>query len=284
MASLDANHVRLGFEVAIALLLAVQGVRLVLVLAAPMPVSTDAGSNTSAPTDLAILQNFDPFFRDGAADETAEAETGALILFGVRVGGQDGGSAIVGLADGTQVFASVGEPIDGDAVLESVAYDHIVLVRGGARTRLTFDRPADIAPQEAATPSTPAAPLAGPIGGSTGAAPPRTAAARGPGGTTAAPTASPAVTPTNLMSGATFRPRMRGLGIQGFTVGSSGDGSALRALGLQSGDVILSVNGTELNSLGRIGKVKTDLQSATSAEIRYERDGETRTLTLGAPR
>ena len=281
-ASIGTGRVRLVVEVVIVALLAVQIVRLGLILAEAPPSPSGAGANTemTAP-DPAILQSFDAFFRDGADDQLTKAEAGAPMLFGVRVGGQDGGSAILGLSDGTQVFASVGEQIDGDAVLESVAYDHVVLVRGGARTRLTFERPADI-PVEGEAVATDAA-LAGPIGGRNGARAPQIATARAPGSTSAAPAAS-ATDPAAAMAGATFRPRMRGLGINGFTVGASGDGDALRAIGLQPGDVIVAVNGTELNSLGRIARLKTDLKSAASAEIRYERGGETRTLTLGAPR
>jgi len=281
-ASIGTGRARLVVEVVIVALLAVQIVRLGLTLAAPPPLPSTSGANAEMTTpDPAILQSFDAFFRNGGDTQQTEAEAGALTLFGVRVGGQDGGSAILGLADGTQVFASVGEQIDGDAVLESVAYDHVVLVRGGARTRLTFERPADI-PVEGEAPATGAA-LAGPIGAPNDARAPQIATARAPGSPSAAP-AAPETDPAAAMAGATFRPRMRGLGVNGFTVGASGDGEALRAIGLQPGDVIVAVNGTELNSLGRIARLKTDLKSATSAEIRYERGGETRTLTLGAPR
>ena len=77
-----------------------------------------------------------------------------------------------------------------------------------------------------------------------------------------------------------LRPRMKGLSIDGFTVSAGGDGSALRAAGLQSGDVILAVNGTELNSLGAVNALRTQLPQATSAEIRYERNGQVRTTTI----
>ena len=283
-AFLDGLHLRRGVEAVIVLLLAIQIFRLVLILATPVERRATPDSVGGTAPDLAILQSFDPFFRAGVTGATAEAGTGGLTLFGVRVGGQDGGSAILGLADGSQVFASVGEQLDGDAVVESVAYDHVVLVRGGARTRLTFDRPADAQVSERAPgPETASGPATAP-GAAGGAAPPRVAAARRPSGAAAPPGAAPTVTPAALMADATFRPRMRGLAIHGFTVGSRGDGAALRALGLQPGDVITAVNGKTLNTLGRIGQGRADLQSATSAEIRYERDGETRTLTLGAPR
>jgi general secretion pathway protein C len=86
------------------------------------------------------------------------------------------------------------------------------------------------------------------------------------------------------MAQASLRPRMRGLGINGFTVSATGDGAALRAAGLQSGDVILAVNGAELNSLDRIAGLRRDLANSPSAEIRYERDGQVRTTTIRTAR
>ena len=83
---------------------------------------------------------------------------------------------------------------------------------------------------------------------------------------------------------ASLRPRMRGLGINGFTVSAAGDGAALKAAGLQSGDVILAVNGAELNSLDRIADLRRDLANSPTAEIRYERGGQVRTTTIRTAR
>ena len=82
------------------------------------------------------------------------------------------------------------------------------------------------------------------------------------------------------MAQAGLRPRLKGLGVSGFTVTSTGDGGALRAAGLRSGDVILAVNGSELNSPQAIAGLRNRLSGATSAEIRYERDGAVQTTTI----
>jgi general secretion pathway protein C len=58
------------------------------------------------------------------------------------------------------------------------------------------------------------------------------------------------------------------------------EGGALRAAGLRSGDVILAVNGSELNSPQAIAGLRNRLSGATSAEIRYERDGAVQTTTI----
>jgi general secretion pathway protein C len=88
------------------------------------------------------------------------------------------------------------------------------------------------------------------------------------------------VDPQRLMAQASLRPRIQGLGVNGFTVSSAGNASELRAAGLQAGDVILSVNGTALNSPQAIGALRGQLASAPSAEIQYERNGEMRTTTI----
>ena len=63
-------------------------------------------------------------------------------------------------------------------------------------------------------------------------------------------------------------------------VQARGNGQALRAAGLQSGDVILEVNGMNMNSLERATELEADLANATDATIRYERDGQVRTTTM----
>ena len=95
----------------------------------------------------------------------------------------------------------------------------------------------------------------------------------------AAPT-GPVVDPQRLMAQASLRPRMDGLRIKGFTLAARGDGAALRAAGLQSGDVILAVNGAELNSLERLSELGGELSGSSAAEIRFERNGRVQTTTI----
>lgn len=226
------------------------------------------------PVDTSIFQRFDAFFRTGAQSSSAEeTATGSsqMRLFGVRAGGPDGGSAIIGLADGRQTSVGVGEEVEPGLILQSVASDHVILSRGGSVTRLVFSE----LPMGAATP--PAAPSAPQV-----VAPPTSANAIAP--PSAAPATGPVVDPARLAGQASLRPRMKGLGINGFTVSASGDGAALRAAGLQSGDVILSVNGTELNSLQGVANLRRDLSSSPQAEIRYERGGQVRTTTIRTAR
>lgn len=246
---------------ALGLLLLVQTARLIWIFLAPQPSLQAAPPAPSRPVDRGVLTRFDAFFRTGAPSSLEGAsgdEAGQLRLFGVRAGGQGGGSAIIGLADGRQLSVGVGEAVMPGLVLQAVGPDFVTLARGQSLSRLAFSE----APAGAAPPPPP----------------PATEQV-----VTPAPASAPGaavVDPQRLMAQASLRPRLQGLGVNGFTVSSAGNASELRAAGLQAGDVILSVNGTALNSPQAIGALRGQLASAPSAEIQYERNGETRTTTI----
>ena len=251
-------------EAVLILLLLVQAGRLIWLFAAPSPkLSTAAAASPASAVDLSILSRFDAFFRtgvQGALAGASGADASQMRLFGVRSGGVGGGSAIIGLADGRQISVGVGEEVEPGLVLQSVGSDFVTLARGQSITRLEFsDAPAGAA----APPPPPATPQV--------VNPPAPAPASGQ---------AAVVDPQRLMAQASLRPRIQGLGVNGFTVSSAGNASELRSAGLQSGDVILSVNGVALNSPQAIGALRGQLASAPSAEIQYERAGETRTTTI----
>lgn len=251
-------------EAVLILLLLVQAGRLVWLFVAPAP--RPAAASTAAPppaADLSILSRFDAFFRTGGQGALAGAsgtDASQMRLFGVRAGGVGGGSAIIGLADGRQISVGVGEEVEPGLILQSVGPDFVTLARGASVSRLEFsDAPVGAAapPPPPATPQVVAPPAAAPASGQ-----------------------AAVVDPQRLMAQASLRPRIQGLGVNGFTVSSAGNASELRSAGLQAGDVILSVNGVALNSPQAIGALRGQLASAPSAEIQYERAGETRTTTI----
>jgi len=264
------DRVRGGVEIALGLALAVQLGQLVWIVVQPRAEAAATATirpEVSAP-DYSVFQRFDAFFRTGDLSSLAEATAAGssqMRLFGVRAGGSGGGSAIIGLADGRQVSVGVGEEVEPGLILQSVGQDHVTLARGGSITRLIFsDTPVGAAP-----------PPPPPPGPQTVAPPAEAAPAVAP-----AVAAGPRVDPARLMAQASLRPRMQGLRVNGFTVSAGGDGSALKAAGLQSGDVILAVNGTSLDSLDRIAGLRGQLSNAASAEIRFERGGAVQTTTI----
>ena len=135
------GRIRAGVEIALVALLAVQAGRLAWIFVAPEPEAAIAVHAAAAPVDASIFQRFDAFFRTGDKSSLAEAagaDSDALRLFGVRAGGADGGSAIIGLPDGRQVSVGVGETISEGLTLASVGEDFVTVSRGGSVSRLVF--------------------------------------------------------------------------------------------------------------------------------------------------
>jgi general secretion pathway protein C len=252
-----------GTEIGLGLLLAVQVGRLAWIILVPAPSAPAVHvAREAAAPDYSIFQRFDAFFRTGSAGgEAAAQDNQQMRLFGVRADGAGGGSAIIGLADGRQLSVGVGEEVELGLILKFVDADHVVLARGASLSRLMFTE----LPMGAATPPAPSA----------------EEQVVTPQGTTAQGGASDQVVdPARLMAQAGLRPRMQGLGVNGFTVSGAGDGTALTAAGLKSGDVILSVNGQALDSPNRIAGLRDQLSNSTSAEIRFERNGVEQTTTI----
>lgn len=252
--SLRRLPLRRVVEAALILLLLVQAGRLVWLFAAPAPQAVQA--RLLPEVDLSILSRFDAFFRNGGGGaQTSPSDGGGLTLFGVRADGAGGGSAIIGLSDGRQVSVGAGEDLEAGLTLTSVAPDHVMLSRGGAPFRLDFpDMASGVVAVAAAQPAVTA---------------PEPASAEGV-----------VVDPQRLIAQAGLRPRVQGLGINGLTVSASGDGGELRNAGLRSGDVILSVNGTALNSPQALAALRGQLADAPSAQIQFERDGQVRSTTV----
>lgn len=253
--------------VVLGLALAVQAGRLAWMLVQPGPTIAAAAEVRTPPADPSVFGRFDAFFRTGGQSSLAEA-TGAdaaqMRLYGVRAGGRDGGSAIIGLPDGRQVSVGVGEEVEPGLVLQSVAADHVILARGGSVSRLVFTEVPANAPQPPA-----------PAPASQVMTPTPTAATQAQAGPVS-------VDPRRLIAQAGLRPRLKGMALNGFTVTPTGDGAALRAAGLRAGDVILSVDGVELNSPQAVAGLRDRLVGARNAQIRFERDGVVQTSSIQA--
>ena len=182
-------------------------------------------------SDVGVLSRFDAFFHTGERSSLADITNSGseqLRLFGVRAGVGGGGSAILGLPDGTQLSVGVGEEVLPGLVLRAVAQDHVTVARGASVSRIDFG---EVPVGAASVPPPPATPQV--------VAPPRPA-----------PAAAEAavIDPARLMAEAGLRPRMQGLSVNGFTVTARGPSAQLQAAGLRAGDVILSVNGIALEA------------------------------------
>lgn len=243
-----------AIELLLVIVLAFQGARMAwLILVPPAPFGAPAPP-TAPDLAVATLAGSDPFL---AADAVAVgADVSGLKLHAVRVSGVRRGSAILAGADGQQASYAVGDEVVAGVVLAGIATDHVLLAAGGVRRRLGFAEDPAVAGSSA------------------------TAVAALPG---TQPVAAPsaAIDPQQLLAEAGLRPHSEGGRVTGYSVIPRGDGALLRQAGLQSGDVLLSVNGQALTP-ERYQALAEELAGQQQITLTYQRDGETRSTTLQA--
>ncbi|WP_422060385.1 type II secretion system protein N [Sphingopyxis sp.] len=201
----------------------------------------------------ALFTSIDPFFRGTAqGPATATVTSAGLSLFGININeATGGGSAIIAAEDGIQNSYAVGDEIAPGLRLVGVAFDHVILDRGGTRETLFIDQSggADsgtVAPLPAPTPEVGSAPAAGaPAGGE--------------------------LTPDAVKAGVGFTPRAENGKITGLVVQPQGDGSVFRAAGLRPGDVVHSVNGRPIGSASDAAALANQLTPGARLSIEVER-------------
>ena len=201
----------------------------------------------------ALFSTLDPFFRGNVQGPALATITSAgLTLFGVNLNeATGGGSAIIAGEDGVQNSYAVGDEIAPGLKLAGVAFDHVLLDRGGARESLFLDQSGE------APVANPAAPLPAPtpeIGSDSGGA-----------------SASGEMTPAAIKAGVGFAPRTENGRVTGIVVQPQGDGAAFRAVGLRPGDVIRSVGGRAIGSASDAAALANQLTPGARIALEVER-------------
>lgn len=160
----DARFVVRVVTAVLTVALLVQAVRLVLIFVEPSGAQA-AGLSIAAPRPQPRLTGFDPFFRNGAASTAmavaASAEGQGITLYGVRAGGGQGGAILAG-PDGVQRSYRVGDEVAPGVKLQSVGFDHVILARGGATSRVDFPPSSATYVPPPAAPAQPVQPAAQP--------------------------------------------------------------------------------------------------------------------------
>lgn len=201
----------------------------------------------------ALFTSLDPFFRGNAQGAASATVTSAgLTLFGINLNeATGGGSAIIAGEDGVQTSYAVGDEVAPGLKLVGVAFDHVLLDRGGARESLFLDQSGE------APVANPATPLPAPT--------PEI------GATPAGASASGEMSPAALKAGVGFVPRTEEGRVTGLVVQPQGDGAAFRAAGLRPGDVIRSVNGRPIGSAGDAAQLANQLAPGARIALEVER-------------
>jgi general secretion pathway protein C len=210
-----------------AILLAIQVARLFWIIVTPVgPLDgwrAPSVNLVSPSARLALFSSFDPFYRTEASTGASQNVTSLnLVLFGVRANeSSGGGSAIIAGEDGIQNSFAVGEEVAPGVILDAVAFDHVILSRGGLKESLYLDQSV---PAETVNPSG-----ASPQVASTG------------------PTAG-GLNAQTLQKAIGFAPRNEGGRVTGLVLKAQDDGTMLRLAGFQAGDVVVAVNGRPVSS------------------------------------
>jgi general secretion pathway protein C len=137
-----------------------------------------------------------------------------------------------------------GDEILPGVTLKSVAFDHVVIDRGGRDETLFLDQSG-------------AVPLATPDASAPAAAAPASASGE--------------LTPENVRQEIGFAPRTEGGRVTGIAVSPSGDGQAFRTAGFRPGDVIVQVNGRPVSSAGDIQTLVGQLAPGSRFSLQVER-------------
>ncbi|KQM63686.1 type II secretory protein PulC [Sphingomonas sp. Leaf17] len=239
--------------------LATQAARLLWAIATPVGPLGDwrPAAPALSGTPVEILSGFDPFFRLAGQAGPSVVTTLQLQLFGIRIDEAMGrGSAIIAGPDKVQNSWSVGDEILPGVRLKAVAFDHVVIDRGGVDEDLFLDQ-----------------------SGGTGAAPVVT------GGLPAGGAAGAGIPIGQLKSEIGFIPRIDNGRLSGLVVRSAGTGAAFRQAGLQDGDVVTAIGGRPVTGPNDLERVSADFAGGGNIPITVERGGQTLPLaiTIAAP-
>lgn len=202
----------------------------------------------------AMLRNFDPFFRLSSQAAGAPATTVTplqLTLFGTRIDEATGrGAAIIAGPDNQQKSYSAGEEVSPGVTLKQVAFDHVVLSRGGHDESLFLDQ------SGAVSPSTPAA-----VRPSDGAAP-------------AAAGAEPPLTVARLRNEVGFIPRVDNGRVTGLVVRPQGSGAVFAKIGFKEGDVVTQIGGRPIAGPSDIEALQTQFAKGGNVSLTVERGAD----------
>ncbi|ABI78703.1 general secretion pathway protein C [Hyphomonas neptunium ATCC 15444] len=202
--------------------------------APPLPALADA---SSAPSSLSLLTQTDPF--QAASPDMAQAAIPTslnLQIAGLRWSDGEAGtsSAVLILPDNTQKRVAAGDQIISGAILESVAADRVFLRFNGQLQELLLKDPNK--------------PLFAASSNESGAPAPTTSAPQTDQGQTATSTPQ-TVTPALLMTDIDMQPELRNGAVTGYRLSPRGQGH-FQAAGLETGDLVLRVNGASLEGMG----------------------------------
>jgi general secretion pathway protein C len=263
----------LWIELALYALLALQVARLVWALLAPTGPFGDwrakAPQIPGAQARQELFAAFDPFYRLAGADDGAVQQVTSLPLqlFGIRLNEGSGlGSAIIADEAGTQRSYAVGDEVAPGVTLKAVAFDHVVIERGGASEILYIDQSGSAAPSAATEDGDPALE-------------PGDAVRK----TDVEPGSEEAMTPDALLASVDMAPRLENGAITGIVVSARGNEALFAQAGFRSGDIVVRVNNNPVRGAGDIAALRKALVPGARLTLMVERGAATVPVALILP-
>lgn len=83
-----------------------------------------------------------------------------------------------------------------------------------------------------------------------------------------------------LIQSFNLKPRIGENGVNGLYIQGAGDATLARKVGVETGDVLLAVNGMRLNSLQKLEVLAERLEDTSRVFLLIERKGQQQTLTV----
>ena len=240
-----------------------------------------------ADADVARIVSLAPF-GGATAPGGLPASTLGLVLKGILMAWPSSAStALIAVGEGPAAIYGIGQTPVGDAVIEAIEVDHVILSSGGARQRLDFPEPVAIDPATVSgatpgagitvmpvqPPQSPAAAAALAMSSPVASAAAAAAAASQPAPRVADAGPTPSVAAAAGAAGVTAT-------ASGYRIGPN-PSPELRRFGLQPGDVIETLNGQAVGDAGSDQQLFERARSAGQARVVVVRDG--RRLTLNFP-
>lgn len=264
---------------ALAMLCLIQAVRIGLLLVAgpilPLPAVASRALHPTAGAGAASIADWHLFGTPGDIQPALAASELALTLRGTFATADPGdGLAFIAGADGREHSYAVGDTLPGDAVLEAVFADYVVVRNGAQRERLSLSgRELERAGQSLKSPA--AAPVpADPSGGFLTTMP----VFGSPDLATARAALTPAV--AALMASANVLPVSENGRLIGVRLRVS-DPALLERVGLRGDDVITAVNGIALDGPERRAELEAALRAGGVVTLTVRRDGTDRPVSVG---
>ena len=214
-------------------------------------------------SNLALLTQSDPFRNQSISNEAATPTSLDLSIAGLRWSVADGtpGSAVLTLPDGSQKRVAPGDTIVPGAVMESVGVDRVFLRYNGQLQELLLNDPNK--PLFASNGSGPAPRVSSPEAVARPATGPASPAATQP--------SAPQVNSTLLMTDVDLQPELRNGAVAGYRLSPRGQGY-FEAAGLQSGDLVLRINGASIEGMGP-DAIHSAVMSSEAIALDVVRDG-----------